>query len=272
MYDITHTATSLDYDLNGKRLFFWETTEEADAVLIKPSNGNRCVYSYPTTATSGQYLTPGNNKTIGDVKICSDGRTGIAEPVVAEDPILPTTTAGVDCTGSISGLTLEEGSLVLAESLDGQTKAACSSSVGTGQAYCEDRCVSPRDVGETLACTQSVNANGEYNLAACKPCDTALDLMTDGDDSTNPPLHPIDRTPMEFCWEKTNSAYESTGDLAGTPPDLDGGAAADIPRTPGTMLKHTPIRQSENSTTWFNDCYTTSVPVNGRYYWVTTCR
>ena len=274
MDDITSTAT-LNFNSNGRQLDSWETTEEADAVLIKPSNGNRCVYNYPTIATSGQLLTPGNNKTISDVKICSDGRTGIAEAVVAEEPILPTTTAGNDCTGDI----LIDGSsiidpeiagqtLVLAESLDGQTKAACNVT-GTGQAYCEDRCVNPRDFGESAECLASLNAaTGEYGLAECAPCDTAKEVearsATTGE---TPPLHPIDGTTMEFCWEKTGSVYEEFDLVEEVPEDANG-----LPRSTGTMLKHTAIRQSETSITWFNYCYKTSVPVNGRYYWVTTCR
>ena len=269
MSDITSTAT-LNFNSNGTQLDSWETMEEADAVLIKPSNGNRCVYNYPTIALSGQLLTPGNNKTISDVKICSDGRTGIAEAVVLEEPVLPTTTAGDLCTGEINvGGTniLPDGSVVVAESLDGQTKAACSVTA-EGQSYCEDRCVNFQPRGETLACTTSAigSALGEYSLDACKPCDTALDVIADGD---NPPLHPVDGTPMEFCWEKVNSAYEvgPLVDLAGEPPAIEGS-----PRTPGTMLKHTPIRQSEISITWFNACYKVPVAVNGRTYWVTTCR
>ena len=191
MFEIPATLT---FNSNGKQLNLWVTQEEADAVLVKPSNGNRCVYNYPTVATSGQFLTPGNNKVISDVKVCSDGRVGITEAVALEEPVLPTTTAGDDCTGAIdvgSGNILPDGSVVVAESLDGQTKAACSVTA-SGQSYCEDRCENFRDVGETAACTQSVNNNGEYSLAACQPCDTALDLINDGDDSTNPPLHPVD--------------------------------------------------------------------------------
>jgi hypothetical protein len=275
MFDITSTAT-LGFSSDGKQLDTWATTVEADAVLIKPSNGNRCVYNYPTIAKSGQLLTPGSTKSISEVRICSDGRTGIAEPVVVEPEVLPVTTATNSCNGDIlaNGQSLIPGStptLVTAESLDGQFRAACNAA-GTGQSYCEDRCVNPRDVGESPACLGSLDPlTGEYGLEECQPCDTALDVIAQGG---NPPLHPLDGSPnaglpMEFCWEKTGSVYEGVGDLSDPvdPPQING-----YDRSAGTMIKHTPIRQSESSTTWFNYCYKTSVAINGRYYWVTTCR
>ena len=258
-------SADLTFSSDGTQLDRWETQEEADAVLVKPSNGNRCVYNYPDVALSGQYLTPGSTKAISDVKVCSDGRTGI-EIVEPEELVLPTTTAGDECIGDIQvdgSSVLEGGSVVIAESLDGQTRAACSVTA-EDQEYCDDSCVNFRAVGETLACTTSGNANGELSLTACQPCDTALDVIADGG---TPPVHPVTGDPMEFCWEKVNSVYEGADDLVGAPPAIEG-----TPRTAGTMLRHTAVRQSEYSITWYNACYLTPIPVNGRYYWVTTCR
>lgn len=267
MTEVTAVVTASDTAVVSNGID-WTATEEADAVVVDPSSGNRCVYIYPDQAKSGQYLTPGSDKSVNDVVVCTDGRDGFE---VAVQPVLPTTTASDDCTGDITvGTTsiLPDGSVVLAESLDGQTKAACNVTA-TNQEYCEDRCENFRDVGETLACTGSANLNGEYNLAACKPCDTTRDVIAAGG---TPPVHPVTGDPMEFCWEKVNSAYELTGDLAGAPPNIDDGSVGGIPRTPGTMLKHSPIRQSDISITWYNACYKVPVAVNGRYYWVTTCR
>jgi VCBS repeat-containing protein len=362
----------------------WTSGSEVDAVVVTPSNGNRCVYIYPDQADFGNQLTPGNNKSVSSVLGCADtepgiivavatvsadtgsvteddsapflmtsGKVTITDPdpleafarlqttnglygtfrvtsddgsweylvdnslaviqaldtgdtllppediftiesfdgtasntvtvtikgitdVVVEEEVLPVTTAGLECTGDIKvgGISIFDDpdiaatTVVLAESLDGQTKAACNVT-GSGQSYCEDSCVNPSDRGESAAClaASALLGDGQFDLDACKPCDTALDVE-------NPPLHPLDGSeqaglPMEFCWEKTGSVYEGTGDLSDPvdPPELNG-----FPRTEGTMLKHTAIRQSETSITWFNYCYKTSIPINGRYYWVTTCR
>jgi hypothetical protein len=266
---MSEISADITLSSDGTQVDLWETQEEADAVIVEPASGARCVYLYPDIALSGQYLTPGSDKTIKSTVVCSNGRPGFE--VVEEEPVnLPTTTAGDSCTGDImvDGTSiLEDGSVVLAESLDGQTKAACSVTA-EGQDYCDDSCLNPRDVGETLACTSSVNKYGELDLAACKPCDTALDVIAAGG---TPPMHPVTGEPMEFCWEKANSVYEQ-GDLAGPPPNIDDGSVMGIQRTVGTMLKHTPIRQSEYSITWYNYCYKTPIPINGTYYWVTTCK
>ncbi len=260
MYEITNANITLSND--GKSAA-WTASEEADAVAVDPSSGNRCVYFYPDQAKSGQNLTPGNDKSISDVVVCSDGKPGYYD----EPEVLPVTTAGVGCTGDIvvDGSSIFDGTsqaVVVAETLDGQTVAACSLTE-SGQEYCEDRCENFRDVGETLACTTSVNLLGEYNLAACQPCDTALNVIADG---RTPPVNPVTGDPMEFCWEKVNSVYEGENDLVETRPDIEGTL-----RTPGTMLKHTPVRQSETSITWYNACYLTNVSVNGTDYWMTTC-
>jgi len=264
MTEITAVVTASDTAVVSNGID-WSASEEADAVVVDPSSGNRCVYIYPDIALSGQYLTPGSDKRVSDVVVCSDGRDGFE--VVEEEPvILPTTTAGDECIGDIQvdgTSVLEGGSVVIAESLDGQTRAACSVTA-EDQEYCDDSCVNFRAVGETLACTTSANANGELSLTACQPCDTALDVIADGG---TPPVHPVTGDPMEFCWEKVNSVYEGDDDLAGTPPAIEG-----VERTAGTMLRHTAVRQSEYSITWYNACYLTPIPVNGRYYWVTTCR
>ena len=278
-------------DSGGSKVLNWEI-QGADPgktypmALVRVKNngeGASCNYTYDgiTTEDSGLGNTAAGpvQTTSGSGTFFCGSLTQVFLPVEEQQAVLPTTTAGVDCIGSISDLTLDEGSIVVAESLDGETVAACSSSVDSGQAYCEDRCVNPpaEPRGESTACLDSViAATGEFDLELCKPCDTALDLINDNDPLTNPPLHPNDDSPnaglpMEFCWEKTGSAYSGAGDLShpdpGNPPQING-----QDRTPGTMLKHTAIRQSETSITWFNYCYKTTVTVNGRDYTVTTCR
>jgi len=243
--------------------------------VVNNGEGTSCNYTYDGISTEDSGL---GNLAAGPVKIGSGSGTlfcGSLNQVkipVEEEVTLPTTTAGVNCTGSISDLTLPDGSIVVAESLDGETVAACSSTADSGQAYCEDRCVNPMDRGELATCLATAGSGaflgGEFGLNACKPCDTALDLIDRGE---TPPFHPEeDGTPMEFCWEKTASAYSGPGDLSHPveAPEYTPG----VPRTVGSMLKHTPIRQSETSITWYNYCYKTTVTVNGRDYVVTTCR
>ena len=209
---------------------------------------------------------------------------GINDPVAEVGPKLPITTTADSCvaTLTVAGVTdpiVFEGGVVLAESIDGQVKAVCNAEAGDTQAYCEDSCVTFMDQGESTACLLSAKTlgTGEYGLADCKPCKTALDVMAEGG---NPPLHPFDGSqneglPMEFCWEKTGSVYEGPGDLSDPddPPQFKDGATGNlVPRTAGTMLKHTAIRQSDYSITWYNKCRKTSIELNGRTYYTTTCR
>lgn len=289
--DLTDAAEII---INGDNSISVKSELEFDAVVVKPSNGNRCIYNYPTIAMEANGLTPGGNKSISDVIICSDEITGIivAEPEEPPPPpTLPVTTASNSCTGEIliegSNILGGQEAVVVAETIDGQIVASCSVTADSGQEFCEDRCVNFRDVGESADCLFSVNDytdgsttnnTGEYSLEACKPCLTALDVKAGLGQSfgvLTPALHPDQTgyTPeipryMEYCWEKVNSAYEGINDLGGEPPVIVGG----VPRAEGTMLKHTPVRQSETSITWYNKCYKTKVSVNGRDYWTTTCR
>ena len=253
----------------------WTSSNQIRAVVVKPSNGDRCVYNYPTVTYQAFELTPDSNKPVSEVLVCSDGVPGIK---VSQDvePTLPVTTTADSCTGDIkvdgssifSDTTAEVA--IIAETIDGQTVASCSLTAD-GQEYCEDRCVNFRDVGETPACLTSVNGlTGEFNLTACAPCDTAKDVIAYNDTQAvidDPtlaipePVHPVSGAPMEFCWEKINSVCE-TGDLAGC-------AAG---RNPGTMLKHTPVRQSDTSITWYNKCRKSTITLNGIDYTTTTCR
>jgi hypothetical protein len=236
-------------------------------VFATGGQGSRCLYKYDGTgenSSSGAVRAGANNLS---ATACADG-----EPLqAAAEPTLPITTAGEECTGEIrvgddSIFGPEDNEVVVvAESLDGQKVAACAGFSEQEQAYCADQCLNFRDVGQTEDClsTASNHLPGELKLDACKPCDTALDVIAAGG---NPPLHPQTGDPMEFCWEKVNSVYEDN-DLAGTPPPING-----MPRTPGTILKHTPLRQTDSSTTFYNACSKTRIAVNGVDYWVTTCK
>lgn len=205
-----------------------DSGHSADVVIVEAADGRRCIYNYARDAREGTNLTPAGDKSVRNVRICSDG---VSSGTLAPPPRVPIATD----TEKACGANLQEGVnndndiaviIGFGEGPDGAVVAVCADkeddgvSNGSHLTQCQNTCERPANFVEQV--DQGASGVGPYSAEcaadllagpaltpgelplSCRSCELSSVLPT-SQAGTN-----------DFCWELTGVVNEGAGTFVPT--------------------------------------------------------